>query len=158
VLVKRARESERHVLLTALVFGLYGGRDPGPTVEPRFRHRDRPDLVALDADGEPVFWAECGETSRQKLAALLLGFPGTHLLVAKQVPRLDRSGALLGELAAGVAQRAPVELLDFPAGAEACLGPDGGIRVSRGDVAAVSILPRVWANDRRCRGSRRGAR
>ena len=86
ILVKRARESERHVLLKALVFGLYVDRYPELTVEPRIRHRHRPDVVALGPDGRPSFWAECGETGKQKLEHLVRAFPGAHLVVAKQVP------------------------------------------------------------------------
>ena len=76
VLVKRAWESERHVLLKALIFALYVPAYPGLAVERAIGHRYKPDLVEMGDDGSPVFWAECGETSRQKLDVLVRTLPG----------------------------------------------------------------------------------
>src|SRR3712207_1194814 len=83
VLVKGAGESERHVLLKALVFGLYVATYPQLAVEVAIGKRYKPDLVALDDGGHAIFWAECGEIGRDKIIHLVRGYPRTHLVVAK---------------------------------------------------------------------------
>lgn len=139
VLVKRAWESERHVLLKALVFGLYAEGYPGPTVEPRLAHRYRPDLVALDGDGRPVFWAECGETGKQKVGLLLRTLPETHFVLAKQVPTLRPFAVLVRDALAGMSRRAPVDLLNFPPHAERFIGAGGEVRIGIGSVETVRL-------------------
>ena len=137
VLAKWAWESERHVLLKALVFGLYVDRYPDLAVERAIGHRYRPDLVALGADGQPVFWAECGETGRDKLAVLVKSFPATHLVVAKQVPTLAPYEALLRQAVAGVRRSALVELLNVPPDAARFIGDDGELTIGAADVEVV---------------------
>ena len=137
VLAKRAWESERHVLLKALVFGLFVGRYPDLVVEPRVAHRYRPDLVALDQDGRPTFWAECGETGKQKLEHLIRGFPATHLVVAKQVANLAAYEAMTRAALDGLRRVAPVELINFPADAARLVGEDGEISVTFADVELI---------------------
>ena len=82
VLVKRPWESERHVLLKALVFALYVPSYPDLVVERAIGHRYKPDLVQLDLGGRPAFRAECGETARDKLVLLARAIPATHLVIA----------------------------------------------------------------------------
>lgn len=139
VLVKHAWESERHVLLKALVFGRYAERYPGLTVEPRFEHRYRPDLVALDGEGQPRFWAECGETGKHKLEALLRGFPETHLVIAKQVSTLAPYEGLLRAAMVGVRRTAEVELINFSRQAATFIRGDGEVRVPENGVEVVSL-------------------
>ena len=134
ILVKRARESERHVLLKALVFGLYVDRYPELTVEPRIRHRHRPDVVALGPDGRPSFWAECGETGKQKLEHLVRAFPGTHLVVAKQVANPAPYEAMIRAALDSVRRSAPVDLVEFPPDAARFIADDGEIAIAFDDV------------------------
>ncbi len=141
VLAKRTWESERHVLLKALVFGLYVARYPDLAVERPIDHRYKPDLVALDADGRPVFWAECRETGRDKLAFLVKSFPATHLVVAKQVPTLAPYAAMLRQALAGVRRTAPVELLNVPPDAARFIGEDGELAIGHADVEVVRLWP-----------------
>ncbi|CAA9584673.1 MAG: hypothetical protein AVDCRST_MAG19-4771 [uncultured Thermomicrobiales bacterium] len=137
VLAKRAWESERHVLLKALVFGLYVGRYPDLAVERRIGHRYTPDLIALGPDDGPVFWGECGETGREKLAHLVRAFPATHLVLAKQVASLVPYEAMVRASLVRARRRAPVELLNLPANATRFIGDDGEITIGVGDVALV---------------------
>ncbi len=139
VLTKHVWESERHVLLKALVFGLYMERYPGLTVEPRSDHRYRPDLVALDEQGEPRFWAECGETGRDKLSALVHAFPTTHLVLAKQVATLAPYEALASAALAGTRRTAPVDLLNLPSDAARFVGEHGRVAISFADVTLVRL-------------------
>jgi hypothetical protein len=139
VLVKRPGESDRHVLLKALVFGLYVTHYPDLAVERPIGHRYRPDLVALDGDERPVFWAECGETARAKIAHLVRTFPATHLVFAKQAVVLEPYvGMVLDSLP--VRQRpAPVELLNFPPDAARHIDPAGNVAGRCGDCEVIRI-------------------
>lgn len=137
VLAKRAWESERHVLLKALVFGLYVAGYPELAVERAIGERYKPDLVALEVDGQPLLWAECGETGRQKLEYLIKALPGTHLVVAKQVASIAPHRAVIETAVAKGKRSAPVELLNFPPDASRFLGEDGGITIGFADVTLV---------------------
>ncbi len=133
VLVKRAGESERHVLLKALVFGLYVATYPQLTVEVAIGKRYKPDLVALDGEGQPTFWAECGEIGRDKLAHLLRAYRRTHLVIAKQTGSLDPYLAVARSLRPTEERTPPVEFLNFPPDAHRFLCADGEIAVSFDD-------------------------
>ena len=137
VLAKRAWESERHVLLKALVFGLYVGAYPDLAVERPIGHRYKPDLAALGPDGRPVFWAECGETGRKKLEHVIGAFPATHLVIAKQVASLAPYAAMIRQAIATTKRAAPVELLNAPPDAARFVAEDGEITVTFGDVEVV---------------------
>jgi hypothetical protein len=137
VLAKRAWESERHVLLKALVFGLYVPAYPDLAVERAIGQHYKPDLVTLDTDSQPLFWAECGETGRQKLAHLIKAFPATHLVVAKQVASLAPYEAIVREALPKGVRSAPVELLNVPSDASRFLSDDGRITISFADVTVV---------------------
>jgi len=137
VLSKRAEESERHVLLKALVFAWYIERFPDLIVERDIGRRHKPDLVALDPLGDPVFWAECGETGRDKLAHLVRTLPDTLLVFAKQgVPLFPVAGLIRAALA-NTSRAAAIELLGFRRDAARFILPDGTIEV---DIAQVEIV------------------
>ena len=149
VFVKRAGESERHVLLKALVFARYAPDYPNLAVEVGFGHRYKPDLVSFDTEGRPVFWAECGETGKAKVAHLVQGFRDTHLVFAKQVTHLGPYAAMIEEAWPRNGRSAPVELLNFPPDAAELIGPDGAISGTCDD-CEVRRFPatrdnRVWA-------------
>ncbi len=139
VLAKRTWESERHVLLKALVFGLYVPSYPDLFVERATGHRYMPDLVALDSHGDPVFWAECGETARDKLAHLVRAFAATHLVVAKQATSLVPFAEIVDSAAPPKGRSAPIELLNFPDDAARHLGQDGEIDVTFADCEVVRL-------------------
>ena len=139
VLRKHPWESSRHVLLKALVFALYVPDYRDLVVEPPRAERYRPDVAAFATDGTPLFWAECGETGRDKLAWLLKHRAHTHLVLARQGVALEPWRALVADLASGVQRRAPVELVLLPPGAERFIGPDGEVVVSRSDATIVHI-------------------
>ncbi len=122
VLRKGREESEQHVLLKALVFALYADRYPNLAVEVSIGHRYQPDLVALDQEGRPAFWAECGKTGRDKIAHLLRGFPNTHFVFAKQATRLYPLEEIVRQAWPKRGRSGGVELLSFPSHAATCLG------------------------------------
>lgn len=139
VLRKHPWESSRHVLLKALVFALFVPDYPDLVVEPPRAERYRPDVAAFAADGTPVFWAECGETGRDKLAWLLKHRPATNLVLARQGVALEPWQALVRDLAGGIRRSAPVELVLVPADAERFVRPDGAVVVGRNDVTIVGL-------------------
>ena len=129
VLVKRAEESGEHVVQKALLWVRYLPRYPGLRVEQHlpFPSRYKPDLYALDPTGQrPAFWGECGVVSAEKLRTLLRAHPDCHFAFSKWAARLDLFAALIDEALAGVRRRAPVELIGFPADADAWLEPADG--------------------------------
>jgi hypothetical protein len=139
VLVKRAGESERHVLLKALVFGLYAGTYPRLAVEVGIGKRYKPDLVALDDEGRPVFWAECGEIGRAKIVHLVRAYPHTHLVIAKQTGSLAPYLAIARSVITPGQRTAPTEFLNFPPDAHRFLRPGGAIEVSFEDCERVVL-------------------
>jgi hypothetical protein len=127
VLVKRPEESGEHVVQKALLWLRYLPRYPGLRVEQHlpFPSRYKPDLYALDATGQrPVFWGECGVVSAEKLRAVLRAHPDCHFVFSKWASRLDLFGALVDDALGAVRRRAPVELVGFPADADAWLDAD----------------------------------
>lgn len=127
VLVKRAEERGEHVVQKALLWVRYLPHYPDLRVEQHlpFPSRYKPDLYALDPAGQRVaFWGECGVVSAEKLRALLRGHPACHFAFSKWNARVDLSAALIDDALSGVRRTAPVELLGFPAGADAWLDDD----------------------------------
>jgi hypothetical protein len=134
VLVKRAGESARHVLLKAIVFGLYVAAYPEIVVEPRFAGRYRPDLLQLGDDGVPLLWGECGTTAHEKLAFLARAYPSTHLVVAKQAARIEPLAGAMAAILAPLRRTAPLDLVNVPDDAERLIGPTGELAVRFEDV------------------------
>jgi hypothetical protein len=139
VLVKRPDESERHVLLKALVFGLYAGRYPDLKVEVGIGHRYRPDLVALDSDGDPILWAECGETGKEKIEYLVRSLPHTHLVIAKQAARLAPFIEIARRALPPGGRPAPVELINVPPDAARFIDGDGTISIESGSCEIIRL-------------------
>lgn len=145
MLVKRAEESGEHVVQKALLWVRYLADYPALHVEQSlpFPSRYKPDLFALDPSGRsPTFWGECGVVSREKLGRLLRAHPDCHFAFSKWATRLDLFAANVDAALAGVRRRAPVDLIGFPAGADAWLDDDAPI------VPDDAIEWRRWAPDR----------
>ena len=119
VLVKRSGEKATHVWLKGFLWYLYQPTFPLAQVEKPIGHRFKPDVVAFAESWDsypaqsPVFWAEAGQVTQQKLASLFRQFPDCHFAVAKwgnHGPWLD----LLRKVVTPLKRRAPVDLLLFP--------------------------------------------
>ena len=137
VFVKRAGESERHVLLKALVFARYAPDYLDLAVEVGFGHRYKPDLVSLDPEGRPAFWGECGESNRAKITSLVGAFRDTHLVFAKQAPALTPYAEMIETAWPRNGRTAPVELLNFPADAARLIDPEGVISSACDDCEVI---------------------
>ena len=137
VFARGAGESDRHILLKALVFALYLPQYPDLSVERSIGNRYKPDLIALASDSTPIFWAECGEIGTEKLTRLVRRFPDTHLVVAKMAVDLAPWQAII-ERALPERRTASIELLGFDTTAWAALDESG-----TADLSGVTVHRRV---------------
>jgi len=134
ILVKKSVESRRHVLMKALLWGLYLPDYPGLQVEVPIGYKYKPDLVQMDADG-PLFWAEAGRVGAEKLRRLLKRFPRTHFALAAWGSPLATLETRIRRQARGVRRRAPVDVIVFPKDAGTrFIDPRGRIQIGRNDL------------------------
>ena len=139
VFVKKRQEGIEHVLMKAFVWALYLPAYPDLAVEIPVGDRYKPDVVGLDARGEPVFWGEAGKVSPDKIDSLLRRYPNTHFAVAKWAAPLDPFVDLVEEALDG-RRRAPFDLLRLPPDAgERFIADDGTITLGFDDVERVRI-------------------
>ncbi len=127
VFAKGAGESERHVLLKALLFARYVGQYPDLLVERNIGQRYKPDLVALGSHQSVRFWAESGVTSRDKVHWLVRHVRDGHLVFGRQSGASDTFPALVAEALARETRHGLVEVLSFGEDAWEAIGPDGAI-------------------------------
>ncbi|HID85990.1 MAG TPA: hypothetical protein EYP55_01255 [Anaerolineae bacterium] len=140
LLVKRAWESEEHVLLKILGFALYLPRYPRLIIEPRMDDRYRPDLVQLDERGRPLFWGECGTVGMAKLRRLARRHRQTHLAFFQWEPELEHYVALIEKAVAGLRRAGPVELVGFPLDAATrFVADDGTVSVRFDDCTVIGF-------------------
>jgi hypothetical protein len=131
VFIKRSNERGTHVLMKSFLWALYLPAYPDLTVEIRVGDRYKPDVVRLDEDGRPVFWAEAGQVGLEKIRSLLRRYPDTHFAVAKWNTRLNPYFELVNDALNGLRRSAPVDLLCFPEdSAERFIDELGNIRLN----------------------------
>jgi uncharacterized protein (UPF0264 family) len=110
------------------------------TVEAAIGDRYKPDVVALDAAGQPRFWGEAGQVGVEKIRSLTRRYRQTHFAIARWDTRL---GPLHDIVAAAVADRrrqAPFDLLRFPANSvERFIDARGEIRIVHDDLEWIRI-------------------
>ena len=142
VFVKKRQEGIEHVLMKAFLWALYLPAYPDLAIEVPVGDRYKPDLVQLDAFGEPVFWGESGKVGAGKIASLVRRFPATHFAMAKWDAPLapfveiveEAFGALNGS------QRPPFDVLRFPPdSADRFITDDGTVTVSFDDIERVRL-------------------
>lgn len=63
---QRTGESYEHILMKALGYAMFVGRFPNLEIETRVGLRYKPDLIAIDENGDFSFWGECGQNSIRK--------------------------------------------------------------------------------------------
>jgi len=118
ILVKKSVESRRHVLMKALLWGLYLPDYPGLQVEVPIGYKYKPDLVQTGPEG-PRFWGEAGSVGTEKLRRLLKRFPRTHFALAAWGSPLAALEARIRRATRSQASRpAPVDLIRFPVDAD----------------------------------------
>jgi hypothetical protein len=140
VFVKKPYESATHVLMKALLWALYLPDYPELTVEIPIGDRYRPDVVALGARSEPIFWGEAGDVTTAKIRSLVRRHRGTHFALAKWDTRLDPLIAIVEDALTGLNRRAPFDLISFPPdAADRFVDDDGAIRINRADLTWVRL-------------------
>ena len=124
VFVKRAQESTEHVLMKAGLWSYYVQQYPNLYVEVSVGDKYKPDLVAVNDQGEPIFWAEAGKVTPAKVASLTRRYPDTMFVLAKWAMRLQPLADVYRK-ARDPRHCAPFYLLSFPAHTADYVRPDG---------------------------------
>lgn len=134
VLVKRPHEKLEHRLMMALLWALYLPQYPDVRVEVSIGTRYKPDLVALDADGKPTFWAEAGEVSMEKLRVLCGRYRATHFVFARWSMNTAPFARSIEQALYGTRRSAPVELICFDEHAGRFVDDTGHVHITFADV------------------------
>jgi hypothetical protein len=130
VLVKKAVESQRHVVMKALLWALYLPAYPALQVEVSLGAKYKPDLVQMGRDG-PVFWGEAGRVGSEKLRSLFKRYPRTHFALAVWGPSVKPLQVRIDRKLRGVKRLAPIDVIAFPKDADTrFIDRDGRIHVS----------------------------
>ena len=114
VFVKRANERTAHVLMKAFLWALYLPAYPDLTVEVPVGDRYKPDVVSVDCDERPRFWAEAGQVGIRKIHSLGRRYRDTHFALAKWNADLDLVTGVVSEALAGLERAAPFDIISFP--------------------------------------------
>ena len=134
ILIKKPVESDRHVLMKALLWALYLPEDPQLQVEVAIGDRHKPDLVEMGERG-PRFWAEAGHVGNQKLRRLLKRFPQTHLALAVWGQSIQPMIARVRSHRRRMKRSAPIDVIGFPENAVSRFVKDSGrIRIAHDDL------------------------
>lgn len=143
IFVKRPQEQTSHVVMKALLWGLYLPKYPDLSIETPLANRYEPDVVSLDADHRPRFWGEAGQVTPTKIRSLTKRYRGTHFAIAKWATRMSPQLAIVKKATAGIERSKPIDLLIFPEhAAERFIDESGMIRVTHDDLEWVRIEPR----------------
>jgi len=116
VLIKKSYESFAHVAAKALCYALYLSFYSDIKVEVKIGERYKPDLVMLGDDRKPVFWAECGAVSRQKIYKILHKFPATHFSFIKIAEDIGQFKKLIIEQKEKAGHTGHVDIIGFSEG------------------------------------------
>jgi hypothetical protein len=138
VFIKKAFESDLHVLTKAFLWALFLPDYPDLSVEIRIGDRYKPDLIQFDENGEPAFWGEAGRVSQHKMQNLVRRFRSTHLVFAKWNMNLEPFRRIVQKETLSISRSAPVDLISFPADSdERFIRRDGTIQVSINDLHQI---------------------
>ncbi|MGE5601468.1 MAG: hypothetical protein ACM30E_00355 [Nitrososphaerales archaeon] len=140
VFVKKPVESTEHVLMKAFLWALYLPEYPDLIVEIKIGDRYKPDVVALDATGQPAFWGEAGEVSTAKIRALARRYRRTHFALGKWASPLAPLAEIVSGATQGLGRTSPFDLISFPDdAAERFIDDAGVIHVRHQDLAWLRI-------------------
>lgn len=138
VFVKRPIEHVHHVLMKAFLWALYLPAYPTIKVEVSIGDRYKPDVVARSPtapQGDPRFWGEAGQVSPEKIASLGRRYRQTHFALAKWGANLYTVEQVVTTALAGIARRAPFDLLCFPTdSADRFIDDRGNITLTHADL------------------------
>ncbi len=142
VMIKRPVESSEHVIMKALIWALYLPNYPEARVETPIGLRYKPDVIALDSQGAPLFWGEAGHVGMDKLETLLKRYRQTHFVFAKWASNLEPLTQVIAELTSTIKRSAPIDLLSIPVDSgERFFAADGTISVEHSQIKYVQLTP-----------------
>jgi hypothetical protein len=130
VLIKKPVESQRHVVMKALLWALYLPEYPDLRVEVPIGSKYKPDLVQMGS-GDPRFWGEAGSIGSEKLRRILKRFPRTHFALAVWGADLTILEERVLREIRWLKRPAPVDLIRFPTDADRRFIDAGGRIVVR---------------------------
>lgn len=140
VLWKKRHERIEHVLMKAFLWSLYLPTYDDLLVEYAIDDRYRPDVIALDHSGEPLFWGEAGKVGTDKLRTLFKRYPHTEFAIAKWSTRLEPYRDIIDELLTGSNRTGPVHLINFPPdAAERFIRDSGEILITMSQLEVISF-------------------
>jgi len=140
VLVKKAVESQRHVVMKALLWALYLPEYPELQVEMAIDNKYKPDLVQTES-GSPLFWGEAGSIGTEKLRRILKRFPRCHFACAVWAADITQLETRVRRVTKNVKRCAPVDVLRFPESADREFIDDNGkISIRQSDLDWRRIL------------------
>ena len=88
VFVKRPNETTAHVMMKAMLWGLYLPTYPDLAVEIELADRYQPDVVSFGDARRPRFWGEAGQVTGTKIRSLVKRYRETHFAIAKWAVRI----------------------------------------------------------------------
>jgi len=142
VFVKKPIESTEHVLMKAFLWALYLPQFPNLCIEVAIGNRYKPDVVALDSSGTPLFWGEAGRVGARKMRTLVSRYRYTHFVFAKWNAHLSPYAKQIEKAAAISLRRAPVDLISFPGdSSERFIDHQGRLLLDFADVTCQQFTP-----------------
>ncbi|HWB12858.1 MAG TPA: hypothetical protein VG826_26770 [Pirellulales bacterium] len=142
VFVKRPHEQTSHVVMKALLWGLYLPHYPDLSIETPLADRYEPDVVSIGADRHPQFWGEAGQVTPAKIRSLARRYRKTHFAISKWATRLAPHLTIIEKAIAEIERSAPFDLLIFPEdAADRFIDESGTVRVTHDDLEWVRIEP-----------------
>jgi hypothetical protein len=140
VFVWGMNERAVHVIMKALIWALYVPQYPGLRVEVRIGDKYKPDVVQVNAQGEPEFWGEAGMVGKRKIESLVRRYRHTHFAIGKWDTRLDPFEQIVSRALEGVKRSAPFDLIRFPEDSIArFIDDEGTITITHDDVTWVRL-------------------
>jgi hypothetical protein len=149
IFIKGNRESARHVIMKAMLWGLYLPTYPTLTIEIRIGDRYKPDLVAFDpnpniyqAQEKPLFWGESGVVAEDKVYSIVRRYPNTHFALAKWEMNLKPVEKMVRDAMSQVKRTAPFDILRFPSDSvDRFIDAEGKVNVTHNDVEWIRLQP-----------------
>jgi uncharacterized protein YaeQ len=142
IFVKRPHEQTSHVVMKALLWGLYLPEYPDLSIETPLADRYEPDVISFGLDGRPRFWGEAGQVTPTKIRSLAKRYRAAHFAIAKWATRLAPQLAIVKKAIAGIERVASIDLLIFPEdAAERFIDESRMIRLTHDDLEWVRIEP-----------------
>lgn len=142
IFVKRPQEQTSHVIMKALLWGLYLPEYPDLSIETPLADRYEPDVVSVESDRRPRFWGEAGQVTPTKIRSLAKRYCATHFAIAKWATRLSPHLAIVKKALTGIERTAPFDLLVLPDdAAERFIDDTGTIRLTHDELEWVRLEP-----------------